>query len=279
VPAGTAITITRTAVGTSKKVLTVKTAAGGAFTLTDTPPVPGKFTYAAAYAGSATTAKAAASHVVTITKLTPSLSLASNASVFSYRSTVHLTAHLGGTYSSRFVSIYARPYGSKALLLVKTGRVNAAGNLTASYAVQAETMFSVVFNGDAHYTTRTVYRGVSVRASVAMQLSNYYGTSQSGGETYLLYHQGSNVDIAVTVAPSKASGCVELELQEYYQGAWSQSAFTNCAVPNSAGQVPGYLTTSGANLGYPYRVRADYVSSGGSNLGNDSAWQYFMIEP
>jgi hypothetical protein len=279
VPAGTAITVTRTAVGTIKKVFAVKTAAGGAFTLTDAPTVATRFTYAAAYAGSASTAKAAASHVVTVTKLTPSLSLATNASTFNYQSTVHLTAHLGGTYANRVVSVYARPYGVKALILVKTGRVNAAGNMTASYTVRTQTTFSVVFNGDARYTTRTVYRGVNVRASVAMKLSGYYGTSQSGGQTYLLYHQGDNVNITVTVAPGKVSGCVELELQEYVQGAWSQSAFTNCAALNSAGQVPGYLTTGNANIGYPYRIKADYVSSGGSNVNNDSGWQYIMFEP
>jgi hypothetical protein len=277
VPANTKVTITRTAVGTTKKVVTVSTAAGGAFHLTDTLTVAGRYTYTAAYAGTATTTKATASHVVTIVKFTPALSVASNASTFNYGSTVHVTAHLGATYRNRSVSIYAKPYGHSAIL-VKTGVVNAAGNLTASYAVQQNTTFSAVFTGDARYATRTVYRGVNVRARVGMQLSGYYGTSQQGGQTYLLYHQTGQVDIAVTVAPSKLGGCAELEVEEYFNGAWSASSFTNCAGLNSSGQVSGYLNPSGADLGYPYRVRTDYLASSGV-LSNDSSWQYFMIEP
>jgi hypothetical protein len=68
VPVGTKITITRTGVGTARKVFTVRTGAGGTFSLTDKPTVTGKYTYAARFAGSATTTKAAVAVHVTEVK-------------------------------------------------------------------------------------------------------------------------------------------------------------------------------------------------------------------
>ena len=41
--------------------------------------------------------------------------------------------------------------------------------------------------------------------------------------------------------------------------------------------APGLLVSS--DLGYPYRVRADYIrGSDASNLSTDTGWQYFMVE-
>jgi len=45
-------------------------------------------------------------------------------------------------------------------------------------------------------------------------------------------------------------------------------------------QGSGYLTVNQADLGYPYRVRADYFrsSTDTSNLNAVSGWLYFMVE-
>jgi hypothetical protein len=275
---GTKISVTRT-VGTAKRVWTVSTGTTGAFRLTDTPTLLGKYTYTAAFAGNATTTGATASHQVSEVKMTPALTLAADASTVRYKAAVHLTAHLGATYSNRTVSIYAKPAGSSYPTLLKTGRVNIAGNLTASYSGNTNTKFSVVFAGDTLYAMRTVTRGVGVGALVTMKLSGYYGTSKSGGTTYLLYHQAGQLDVAVKVSPNKHGECVKLEGQEFYQGAWYPTLNGACITLNSASLLNGYLGLAQSDLGFPYRIRADYISSSGSNVSSDSDWQYFMIEP
>ena len=65
-----------------------------------------------------------------------------------------MTAHLGKTYNSRYVSIYAQPAGG-AKKLVKTAKVNSQGNLAISYKVTRNTTFTAVFAGDAHYAPVT----------------------------------------------------------------------------------------------------------------------------
>jgi hypothetical protein len=276
---GTKLPITRTGPGTTKKVFTVSTGKGGAFSLTDTPAALGTYTYAATFAGNAVTAKATASHLVTEVRLTPALSLASDGASVGYKSAVHLTAHLGATYSNRTVSIYARQAGSRFPTLVATGRVNSAGNLIASYTPTANTTFSAVFAGDPRYAMRTVTHQVGVGALVAMQLSGYYGTTKQGGQTYLLYHQSSQLNVAVTVTPNKHGQCVDLEAQEFYQGSWYPTLHGSCITLNTTSQLVGYLTLGQSDLGYPYRIRADYLSTTSTNTSTDSPWQYFMIEP
>jgi hypothetical protein len=276
---GTKLPITRTGPGTAKKVFTVSTGKGGAFTLTDNPALLGKYTYAVTFAGNAVTGKASASHLVTEVRMTPALSLASDATSVTYKSAVHLTAHLGATYSNRTVSIYARQAGGRYPTLLTTGRVNSAGNLIASYTPTVNTTFSAVFAGDSRYAMRTVTRPVGVGAQVTMQLTGYYGTTTTNGQKYLLYHQSSQMNVAVTVTPNKHGECVDLEGQEFYQGSWYPTLTGSCITLNTSSQLVGYLTLGQSDLGYPYRIRADYISSTSTNVTTDSPWQYFMIEP
>jgi hypothetical protein len=71
-----------------------------------------------------------------------------------------------------------------------------------------------------------------------------------------------------------------LPSREYYRGAWHPSAITGCGILSSSSQVTRYLAVKSANLGYHYRVRADYVRSSKdiSNLNTDSGWHYFIVE-
>jgi hypothetical protein len=72
---------------------------------------------------------------------------------------------------------------------------------------------------------------------------------------------------------------VQAEIQEYYRGAWNANGLTNCIALNSSSEIFVYFTLGQADLGYPYRIRVDYVrGSDTSNLSADSEWQYFMVE-
>jgi hypothetical protein len=277
-PSGSKITITR-ADGSSTRTFTAVTTANGSFTLTDaTKPPLGKYTYTASYDGTATIAPSTTTHSVTVAPFGTSLSITTGATTFNYRSTIHVTAHLGTTYTNRTVSIYAQWDGYRGKALLKTGRVNSRGDLTVSYSAPHSTTFSAVFTGDAHYAARTVSHDVGVRASVAESIGGYYTSTHYGSTLYRVYHHTASLQESVAVAPNKSGECVKVEVQIYYQGKWYADLTTGCGSLNSASKISGLFSLSQAT-GYRYRIRADYVRSSKdvSNLSNDSGWLYFVV--
>jgi len=153
-PAGTTVKIFRQVAGSSVlTTLTTHTKAGGTYTLTDVPPKYAHYYYTAYYATNGTYAPNWHSCLVVVNPLHTTLRVTAPGSVAG-GTTVQVTAHLGKTYNSRYVSIYAQPAGG-AKKLVKKAKVNSQGNLTISYKVTANTTFSAVFGGDAHYAPVT----------------------------------------------------------------------------------------------------------------------------
>jgi hypothetical protein len=197
-----------------------------------------------------------------------------------YDATIHVTAHLGTTDSNRTVSIYAQAFGSKTRTLLTSGKVNSSGDLSVSRKAPHSTTFSVVFSGDAKYGPRTVTRTVRVRARVSGSQSGYYGSSRVGRVTYRLYHRTGVLDAHATVAPNKRGECVEFEVQEYFQGAWQPNVTSGCVKLSNLSKASGKFRLTQADVGYHYRIRADYIRSSKDtgNLSNDSAWQYLMVE-
>ncbi len=278
-PAGTTITMSRSEAGsTTVKDFTVSTAANGSFSLTDTPPATGEFTSTAAYSGSATVAPATASQTVTITHIPTSLTVAASPSSATYEPMIRVTAHLGRTYTSRTVSIYAQPFGSSSRTLLKTGKANPSGDLTVSYRAAHSTRFTAVFAGDARYAATTVSRAIYVRAKVSESLSGYYRSERIRGTIYRLFHSKKIMEVHVAVAPDKAGECVEFALQIYYQDAW-HGEVTGCGTLSKSSKLTVAVSLTKAALGYHYRIRADYIrGTDTSNLANDSPWQYFIVE-
>jgi len=277
-PAGTVITINRTIRGGTTKTFTVKTAAGGAFTVTDKPPAAGKYTYAASYAGSSTIAPGTGSHTVSVVRLPVSLTVSASPRNSTYERTVHVTAHLGRTASSRTVSIYTQSFGSSGRKLLKRGPVNARGILTVSYQAAHSATISVVYSGDAQYSPRTVKRAIYVRARVTESLSGYYGSTHIAGQTYRLYHHNQVVRDVASVSPNKARQCVTFKVQQHYRGAWRTILITGCATANSHSKALARFDVRHAARGYHYRIRANYVrGTDKSNLNNSSGWVYLIV--
>jgi hypothetical protein len=278
-PSETPITITRTAAGSaSVKTFTVSTDSTGNFTLTDTPPAIGQYTYAAAYGGTSTISPATATQSVKVT-LNPAVLTISGPPNVAYESTIHVTAHLGPTATNRTVAIYARPIGSKTSVLLRKGRVDSKGDLTASYKAGHSTRFSVVFAGDAADAAGTATRTVTVLAAVSDSLSGYYRSQRIGRITYRVFHHTAQLHALATVSPNKHGECVKFEVQEYYRGHWHANAATGCAILNRASKGGAIFRLTHADIGYHYRIRADFVRTGTdtSNGDNNSAWAYLII--
>jgi hypothetical protein len=277
--AGATITVSRSEAGsTAVKDFTVTTATDGSFSLTDTPSATGQYTYTADYSGSTTVAPATASQTVTVSGNPTSLSVTASPATATYEPTVRVTAHLGTTSSNRTVSIYAETSGSSSRKLLTSGKVNSHGDLTLSYRAAHSTTFTADFAGDALYAPATATAAVSVRAKVTETLSGNSGSKHAGGQTYLVFHRKKTLDVHVTVAPDKAGECVEFTLAIYYQGAWHADT-TSCGALSKASKLTIRVSLKKAGIGYHYRIRADYLpGSDTTNLGNDSAWVYFIVE-
>lgn len=277
-PAKTPVTITRTKAGTTTKKFAVKTSATGAFSITDSPLVLGTYTYTASYTGNATTQAATRTRAVTITRIPTSLTLATGKANFAYKAQVTVTAHLGTTFAGRTVTIYAQAFGSSVKKKIKSGRVNSKGNLTASYSPATSTTFTASFGGDARYAPRTVTHNVYVFASVSMSLSGYFTREHIGSTLYLVFHHTATLKAPVTVSPNKHGECVEMEIQQFFNGAWNANTITGCGKLNSFSKVTwGFTLTSAA--GGQYRMRADYIrgATDKRNLDADSSWHYFTV--
>lgn len=277
-PAGTKVSITRTGPA-GAKTLTLTTGSGGAFTLTDTPPGKGAYTYTASFAGTATISAATATLRVTVSLVTASLTLSETPGTANYGGVVRVTAHLGATYTNRTVEVLAKARGTSASVRLADAKVNSSGNLTVNTRVARTTTFTAVFSGDARYAGKSVAATVYTRAAVVMAIGDYYASKHVGSVTYRLYHHTKHLNVAAVVAPDKAGECAQVEIQEYYQGAWGPNVMTNCIALNKSSEIAVYFTLGQADIGYPYRLRTDYNrGSDASNLSADSGWQYFMVE-
>ena len=214
------------------------------------------------------------------TLISAALTLTTGSATFAYEAAIHVTAHLGPTHRNRTVSIYAQSFGSKSRTLLKRGKVNSLGDLTVSYKAQRSTTFSVTFSGDAYYAPKTATHAVRVLAKVSESLSGYYRSQRIGRTTYRLYHRHDKLHAHATVDPNKRGQCVKFVVQEYYLGAWHFNVITGCGKLNSSSEVSAIFVLTHADIGYHYRLRADYLRSSKdmSNLSNDSAWHYFIVK-
>jgi hypothetical protein len=266
------VTITRSGPGGTVKLPALTPSPAGAFTVTNTPKAVGTYTY------TATSGPSSANATATVIQDIPRLSLIPANSAVSYKTVVHLTATLGTTHLNRSLTIYAEVNGSGKDKVIARGKVNAKGQLPVTYTALESTAFRVVYTGDADDAAVHASAVLSVRAQVQEALTGQYGTKKSGRTTYLLYHRAGKVTVVIAVTPGHPGGCVEVETQEFYKGAWHASAKAGCATLNPRSKATVYLTVSKLELGSPYRVRADYLSDSAENASSTSAWQYFMVE-
>jgi hypothetical protein len=186
---GTALTVTRkNPNGTTSKITGVKTTdASGDFGFSQpAESVLGAYAYTVSYAGNATTAPATGTATVTVAKGVAPLTVSTGHSTVSYNSTITVTAHLGSTLSNRTVSISASFPGSRTVKVLKTGKVNSAGNLVVSFPGAVRNVnFTATFSGDTQYNKTTVTAKVGVQVRLSTTNSGWYKTATTGGSAGL----------------------------------------------------------------------------------------------
>ncbi|MEU6094446.1 hypothetical protein [Streptomyces sp. NPDC047079] len=256
---------------------TVPVGADGTITVKDTPSIGGANTYTVSYPGDAAHQPATASAIVQVSRTATAVSVTTNASSYAYGATATVTAHLGTTYNSRTVSLYAQPYGGNKTL-VKTGTVDSHGNLSATYKPTRNTTFTAAFAGDYRYAPATASRTAYDQVKIAQTLGGYYTSTTYGGTTYRVYHHTAKPRVTATVTPNKSGQCEHFQIQEYYGGAWHTLSTSGCLSLDRNSTAAAQLTLSHA-VDQRFRVRSEYVHStkDNTNLSTWSGWLYFTV--
>jgi hypothetical protein len=208
----------------------------------------------------------------------PTVTLTASASAktsFGHPVTLHGTAALP-TRAPDTAPVTITRSGPGGTVTLPAVTPNSSGDFTVTDTPKAVGTFKyTATSGGASATATAIV--VPVIPQVRETLSGQYGRKKSGGETYLLYHRGAKVTVVASVTPGHPGGCVALETQKFAKGAWHASGKTGCAKLNAASKVTVHLTVAKPQLGYPYRVRADYLSNSPADASGASGWQYFMV--
>ncbi|MCT9008223.1 hypothetical protein [Streptomyces rhizosphaerihabitans] len=258
---------------------TVSVAADGGFAFHDSPQTGGANTYAFSYDGGTSYLPVKTSATVQVSRATPGLSVTTDATSYHSGATVKVTAHLGTTYNSRSVTLYDQPAGASRAQL-KSGKVDAHGNLVAYYKTTRNTVFSAAFAGDYRYAPRTVTTSTTLTPTVRTQTQWPLSTTRVGSTTYQVFYKSEvNMGFNVQVTPRQSGGCMSVYLEHYYSGAWHQTTLQSC-VPLYGDGWYGYgralkLFTSNDH----YRIRGHYTPPAkGAQTGSVwTPWTYLTV--
>ncbi|HEY2788897.1 MAG TPA: hypothetical protein VGI72_05535 [Gaiellales bacterium] len=193
-----------------------------------------------------------------------------------------LTAHLGTASTNRTVSIYRRPVGGTRTL-VKTGVVNAAGNLSISVKPTANVAYTAVWGGDAtHAATTSAAANVKVRLVMHGTTVGGYGASAGAR----LYHYSAACTkkahtgcprFTAYASPLLAGRTVTFVVQgRSAAGVWRKmlSGSYQTAANGRLGVVIFY--SSRAVVGIHERIHFT-IAKDSKHLGNTSPWVQFRV--
>ncbi|MET8575943.1 Ig-like domain repeat protein [Streptomyces sp. NPDC005012] len=279
-PTGVRLTVTRTDVASpnGKALPSVTAKVDGTFSFSDTPPTGDNVVYRVAYAGDAAHTAVSKTDTVVVPRAKPTLTLNNNGKVYSYGKDVTFTAHLGKTYSNRTVEIWANPYGSdKPNKLIRTGKVNSSGNLSAVVDMKRDTTVTAVFKGDTKFAPRTVKSIGYAKVSISNTVSGHYRTGTIGSRNYYWFRKTKDALVSTTMShyPRRE---VWYEYEVYDGGAWRRTA-TGYFELGSTGKVTVDVGTPGV-AGIKARVRTSYIndpSGDDVNTTTRGAWKYLYF--
>ncbi|WP_327696136.1 Ig-like domain repeat protein [Streptomyces sp. NBC_00459] len=279
-PAGVKLSVTRTDLETpnGRALPSVTVKSDGTYSFTNTPPVGGTVTYKVAYAGDAAHTPVAVSDKVAVSRTATTLTLNNNKKLYNYGTDVRFTAHLGRTYKNRTVEIWADPHGSdRPKRLVKTGKVNSAGNLTATVDMTRDTNVTAVFKGDARFAPKTVKVTANARVRISTAVSRHYKTAKIGSTSYYWFHKNTN-PVLTTSMPYYPGRQQRFDLQVYFEGTWYSAESQYFALATN-GRSAVELVAPGES-GIRARVRSAYIDgASGDNVNSTTfgSWKYLYF--
>ncbi|MFD7873723.1 hypothetical protein ACFV5G_06270 [Streptomyces sp. NPDC059766] len=260
---------------------TLPVAADGGFVFHDTPQAGGTNTYVFSYDGGTSYLRVAKSAIVQIPRATTGLGVTTDAKSYHSGATVKVTAHLGTTYNSRTVTLYDQPAG-KPRAALRTGKVDAHGNLVAYLKVSRNTVFSAAFAGDYRYAPRTVATGTTLTPTIRTETQWPLATTRIGSTTYQVFYKSEiNMGYNLKVTPHQTGACASVYVERYTAGAWHQVTSQRCVPLYADGQYGyGRALKLYASNGR-YRIRGIYAppTTGAQTGGATTPWTYLTVRP
>jgi YVTN family beta-propeller protein len=235
----------------------VTTTGSGSYSFQDSPPVGGMVKYVVTWtppAGDAVHRAATATARVKVARAATNLSISTDRSSYHYGAKAHITAHLGSTYNSKVVAIYATPYGLSRRLLRKA-QVGSNRDLTTTFTMTRRTKFTAVFAGDYRHAPATTTRAVVTHGKITSALYGWYGSSHG----YKLYSSGTDPQMLARLFPHLSGVCLEFVAQRYTSGSWHTFSKA-CLQTDSNGYSAAQLYGTHA-VGVPYRMRAPWAGN------------------
>lgn len=266
VPAGAVITVKRDTSAGEVSLPSRVTASSGAFTIPDKVSSRGTYGYTATWAGDGTHVGSSKRVTVTVKGLVPSLAITTGSGPYAYGARPTIVAHLGTT-KVRSLSIYAQPLGGSKVR-IKTGTVDANGNLSVPYTITRRTTFTAAFAGDSTYEPRWVAKALTSHVQIVSTMLRYYGTSGS----YKLFRTSVDPALALTIKPVYSPACIDFTVQKYSNGAWRYAASVACADLDQYGHAGAYWPSNDP-AGTRFRMRGSYRGTS-MNAQTYGAWQY-----
>lgn len=276
-PSGTELQATRTDLespdGKALPAVTVK--ADGTFSFTDTPPAGGAVTYRVSYVGDAEHTSVTASDKVDVSRTKTTLTVNKNGSVYGYGADVSFTAHLGSTYKNRTVEIWANPYGDdKPNKLIRTAKVNSAGNLSATVDMKRDTTITAVYKGDARTAPKTAKSTAYAKVKISTAVSKHYKKAKIGSTTYYWFHKRTDPLLTTTMSYYKDRK-QRFDLQVRSGGAWHSADSEYFPIGTSGKSA---ITLEGPDQsGIKARMRSTYVNGSSGDSVNSTTygpWKY-----
>jgi WD40 repeat protein len=275
--AGKTIHVTRTGPdATQTDLADVVTDTGGNFTVTDTPPAAGTYTYQVWFNGTAAHRGASATADVTAEKYTSKLSISSSANTVTFGSAVKITATLKDFEPGQVVTIYAKPYGGTKKPIA-SGPVNDVGTIRVSTKPEKQTVYSAKSEETAAWASSTSSNvTVHVRPKISAKMVGGYATSSG----YRLYHYTSKCPqhhkacpiSAFKMVPIHAGSKLFCELEIRVNGNWKTAATVTGKMNSKGVFAVKWIYGDKSVIGLPSRVHAEF---GGDN-DHESARSKFV---
>lgn len=269
IPPGATVTVQRDSTYGKVSLPSRTVAADGSFALTDTVSKRGTYGYTVAWAGDDSHAGTATRVAFFVKGLATTVTITTSAGPYSYGARPVVVAHLGAS-RSRTVSLYATPY-EMSRRLIKTGTVDARGNLSVPYTMSRRTVFTVVFKGDDTYEPRSYAKTLTSRARLLASLAGGYATS--GG--YRLFHDEVDPRVPVSVSPNNVHRCVSFVAQHYASGSWRTVATQPC-LELEYDSTTLAVFSGPSPVGGRYRIRPTFNGST-SNVKTVGRWLYLQF--
>lgn len=182
------------------------------------------------------------------------------------------------TYKNRTVEIWANPFGSdKPNKLLKTGKVNSSGNISATVDMTRDTDVTAVFKGDARTAPRTVKSTGYARVKVSTAVSKHYKTAKIGSTSYYWFHKSTDPLLTTTMTYYKGRK-QRFDLQVYSGGKW-YSAGSEYFPLGTDGKSAVRLEAPGQS-GIKARMRSVYVNGSSGDTVNTTtygSWKYLYF--